>query len=103
MLYKDSRKVVFTSHAFSRLRECQITIGEALGILREAEQYKLKDVDKQLADYTRRKYTPEVQQDIVYFRNGEYNFVAKKGNDNRSGEPIYLVLTITNLNINLKT
>lgn len=100
MLYRDNRKVVFTTHAFMRIKECQMTASEALEVFKNATEYKMSDLDKNLAKHVKNKYDGNVG--IKYWRNGTLNFVGKEMLDNRSQEPIYLIITVTDTRVNIK-
>jgi hypothetical protein len=87
-----------TQHTRQRAEEFDLTISKIIWMFWHSEEEKLpKDVKKMKKD----KYFGN--DGVFYRRYGTYIFTVKKVIDKVSGKDIYLILTICNQEINLKT
>lgn len=99
MELKPSRKIKVTRHARDRIAESQLTLDEAIAMIRESQQEKsLHNRDKK---YKREKYG-EDQDHVTYWRSGSCIFTLMEKLDNVTNEPIYLLITMTNQVITIR-
>lgn len=93
MELEPSRQIKVTRHARERIAESQLTVADAIVMIRESQQEKsLNSKDKK---YKREKYG-EQQDHVTYWRFGSCIFTILEKLDDVTQEPIYLLITMTN-------
>lgn len=85
----EKRRIVFTKHAYTRMNECRLDPKKAWWLVGHAEPEKLVHQ----GEYKREKYNGN--DGVSYLRNGSIVFTVVDKADGKTGEPIRLVITLT--------
>lgn len=85
------RQTRITNHAFSRAKEFQLSAYEVKKLFYESESSEKPP-----------NYKKHDNKDTRFWRNGTILFVAVETDDSKTGEPIYLIVTIHDQMLNNK-
>jgi hypothetical protein len=88
-------KIVLTRHAKARLEEMGLSIDKALWMLHTAIKEKPSHPDTKQQRYGRS------QAGVSYWSHGTTLFTVRHTPDNRTGEPIVLVITVSDKMLNI--
>lgn len=94
-LHGEELPVIFTHHAKERLRQYQVSVGNAYSMLCDAIIEKTPH-----RAWKQKRYGGNFN--VHYLRFGPYFFTGKEMRDRRSGEPIFLIITMNDQRIFLK-
>jgi len=93
----NNRRLILTKHAFERINLYKIPIAKLIWLFWNGE------IEKLPKDIKRQKYNKYSDRDkIIHIRNGKYIMTVKQTTNNKNGEPIYLMLTVCDQEINLR-
>lgn len=88
-------KIIFTNHALSMMENFNIPFKKAIWMLQTATQETPPDIEYKFEKYG------ESQKDISFWRHGTCIFTVKNEIHRKTGEPIVLVITITDQRVTI--
>ena len=96
---KTERRLVFTNHAWERIKECQLSGRDVQQLFAES----ILEDEKNVRRYKQGKYGNDHEQGIKHYRNGTLIFTIRETIDKLKHDPINLLITVADQRFNIKT